>query len=141
MVGDSHQAQDLAVQLLGYSRNDALSHEDLSAAVTGAFDTLRAHLSVRLGSEGYRTLLIRAVALARTEYPWFAVLQVDDEARLNGFAEAARATDLGSAFEAGVLLISCLVGLLQIFIGDDMTLNLLQNALPDSAGSKESNNE
>jgi hypothetical protein len=145
MVGSSRKAQDLAVQLLGFSREDSHGREYLDTAVNDAFDRLRAQLSIRLGSAGYRALLVRAAALARTEHPWLATLQIDGEANLHGFAEAVRSQDMSLAVDAGVLLIACLVGLLQTFIGEELTRSILNDALPkpphpDSAGSKENNN-
>ena len=91
---------------------------------------LQRSLSVLAGVAGFRSVLIRAVALAKVEAPWLSELQISPvgvvilppglEEQL-GEAEANRGT---------AMLIRHLTGLLITLIGEGLTLRLLQDVWP-----------
>ncbi|HYH69452.1 MAG TPA: hypothetical protein VD866_32455 [Urbifossiella sp.] len=88
-------------------------------------DRLRVPLSRLAGVAGFRSLLSRAVALARAEVPALAAVQVRPDATLEGL------DDLGP--EPGVVVVAQLVGLLVTFIGEPLTLALVRDAWPGAA--------
>ncbi len=89
-------------------------------------ERLRVPLSRLAGIAGYRVLLSRALSVAKSQDPSLAALRVDQAGSLegvNGFASPGN--------EAGVILISQLIGLLVTFIGETLTLALIVEAWPD----------
>ncbi len=89
-------------------------------------DRLRVPLSRLAGIAGYRVLLSRALNVAKSQDPSLAALRVDQVGSLegvNGFASHSE--------EAGIILISQLLGLLVTFIGETLTLTLIVEAWPD----------
>lgn len=106
-----------------------------------ALDKLRLHLSILLGSDGFRVLLRRAVTLARAEFPWLEGVQVRSDGSLDELAAAARAGISADDGEAGVspesvaggitAVLVCFLGLLETFIGQDLTLRLLKGVWPE----------
>lgn len=89
-------------------------------------DRLRGPLSKLAGMDGYRILLRRALNVAKLQDPSLAALRVDHVGSLegvNGFASPSK--------DAGVILISQLLGLLVTFIGEALTLTLIVEAWPD----------
>ncbi len=81
------------------------------------------------GPAGYRSLLARALALARNEAPGLAEVTVEPNGSLTGIDKAQ--ADPGTAEQGAVSLVSQLLGLLLIFIGEALTLQLVKEAWPD----------
>jgi len=102
---------------------------------------LQRSLSVLAGVAGFRSVLIRAVALAKVEAPWLSELQISPvgvvilppelEEQL-GEAEASRGT---------ALLIRHLTDLLITLIGEGLTLRLLQDVWPKAVLSGSGKNK
>lgn len=103
----------------------------LAGAAERAFDKLRLHLSRLLGTDGFRVLLARAVTLARAEYSWLESARVRDDGSLEGLAEAA-VTDTAEAREGITAVPAQFLGLLETFIGRDLTLRLLHGVWPEA---------
>ena len=123
-------ATGLAGPLLAYEAENAATQErgngdpnpSLSAEER-VFEKLRLHLSRRVGGEGYRTLVSRALNLATAAHPALRAVLVREDARLEGLTPDAR-TD--SPPEVAVALMEELLGLLVTFIGDDLTLRMVR---------------
>lgn len=102
------------------------------AAAFRICDTLRDSLSSLMGVAGYRSLFSRALALASADVPWLRELNLKTDGRLEGVAEAKAKLD-AEQFTAGeVALVAQLVGLLVMFIGATLTLQLMHDAWPDA---------
>jgi hypothetical protein len=82
------------------------------------------------GAAGFRSLLSRALVLAQADVPWLLHMTVLPDGRLS-----RRDHDLGKESEAEQIrgemsLVSHLIGLLYIFIGESLTLQLVKQACP-----------
>ncbi|MGV9014012.1 MAG: hypothetical protein ACOH13_15580 [Flavobacteriales bacterium] len=81
------------------------------------------------GASGYRSLLARALALAKNEAPGLAEVTVEPDGSLTDTDKAH--ADPSTAEQGAVSLVSELLGLLHTFIGEALTLQLVQEAWPD----------
>ena len=121
--------KDLAALVLSTERADASDPDDLQSATQRIFETLSAHLSIRLGSRGYRALLKRAVTLAAADSPVaLASIHVSEPGTMEGFGsliEASMVTD------ACVAILARLIELLDTFIGRNLTVRVLNNMWPN----------
>lgn len=86
-------------------------------------EKLRPPLCALAGVAGYRSLISRALTLARAEAPSLSAVRVTADGSLQGLGEL----ELG---ENGVLLITQLLGLCLDFIGSALTLRLVQDVSP-----------
>lgn len=130
----------------------------LIEAAERASDKLRVHLSKRIGQEGFRVLLARALSLTTTVFPYLSAVRVgadgalvglrvalgrgsqeardngtrNDETRNNGTRDHRTQEDTA---EAATALIAQFLGLLIAFIGEDLTLRMLDAVWPGLASS------
>jgi len=70
---------------------------------------------------GFRSLLARALTLARAEAPSLSAVQVAADGSLRGLDELASQTDKEQARDGGAILIAQLIGLLLTFVGEGLT--------------------
>ena len=96
-------------------------------------EKLRQPLSRLAGTAGFRSLLSRALALANDEARWMKAVHVKADGSLEGLDEAQARLLEGEIAEGEVVLIAQLIGLLVTFIGEKLTLHLVQEAWPDAA--------
>lgn len=101
----------------------------------GAFSVcgkLRQHLSVLAGVAGFRSLLSRALTLAKAEVPWLDALRIREDGSLDwpGADESQR--DREKMAEGEVALVAQLLGLLVSFIGEALTLLLVREVWPEA---------
>ena len=126
------ESRHLAQRLLTY---EAVAGENSEPAESGAFRVcakLRRPLITLAGVAGFRSLLSRALTLARAEAPSLSAVQVAADGSLKGLDELASQTDRDQAREAGVILVTQLLGLLVRVVGEAMTLQLVTSEiLPD----------
>lgn len=101
-----------------------------SPAVFLVCEKLRPQLATLMGTGGYRALLSRARALAITEVPWLATVQVTADASLQGLDELVAEVDPREFAEDSVVLLAQMLGLLAAFIGEDLTLRLVREVWP-----------
>jgi hypothetical protein len=103
---------------------DARAHEAVRVC-----DKLRVSLTRFAGAEGFASLLRRALALARAEFPSLDRVKIRPDCSIEGLAELSR--DDGT--EAAAALTAHLLGLLVTFIGQPLTLRLVREAWPDAS--------
>ena len=120
---------DLVRRLLTVEAEENGDQTSLSYAAERVSDKMRMHLSKRIGQEGFRTLLARALALTKSRFPSLRVVRVEENGSLVGLRGAAESS------EAAVALLACLVGLLVTFIGEDLTLRMLDAVWPEAGVS------
>ena len=85
-------------------------------------DRFRVPLARLVGVAGYRSLLSRAVALAKAEVTSLSPVQVQQDGSLEGFSG-----------DGGTAIVAHLLGLLVTFIGEPLTRQLVCDVWPDAA--------
>jgi hypothetical protein len=122
-TGVSPKVRDLAQRLLSLEvAGESFSEAKLPAAVIVS-EKLRLPLSRLAGTAGFRSLLMRALTLAKREFETLDRVRVDEYGSLEGMNS--------EVMEANAILIANLVGLLETFIGESLTLHLLNDIWPD----------
>ena len=132
--------RDLAHRLLTYEADAGKSSEPKEFPTLRVYEKLRQSLSKIAGVTGFQSLASRALAQARPEAPSLSAARVAADGSLQGLGEFEPQIDIDkvrvgeySSGEGGVILIARLLGLLLIFLGEALTLNLVQNAWPGAA--------
>jgi hypothetical protein len=126
------ESRHLAQCLLTY---EAVAGKNSEAAETAAFRVcakLRRPLITLAGVDGFRSLLSRALTLAQAEDPGLSAVRVVADGSLEGLDELASQGDKEEAIDGGAILIAQLIGLLRTFIGEGLTLRLVQDVWPDT---------
>ena len=83
-----------------------------------------------MGSGGFQTLLARALALAGAEVPGLRAVQVKMDGTLEGWAELHAQIHPDELFEGRVVLLARFLGLLVEFIGESLTVRLVNEVWP-----------
>ena len=97
-------------------------------AVCRVCDKLRRPLTTLAGAAGFRSLLARALTLAKQESPVLGAWEVKPDGSLQCLN--------GEGSQSGVVLISHLIGLMITFIGESLTLRLLHDVWLNLPGSE-----
>jgi hypothetical protein len=120
----------LARRLIALESEGEPSAAPIVAAVRTC-DKLRATLARLVGMAGFCSLMSRALAMARREAPLLDAARVLPDGSLDGL------DGVGQDADAGLIVVSRLLGLLLTFIGEPLTLGLVNDAWPDApaAGS------
>ena len=127
------QTRDLALQLLAYEGIAGNTSEPTEFAAFGVCERLRQPLITLAGVAGFRSLLSRALTLASAEAPSLSVVQVAADGSLKGLDELEPQIDKEQARDEGAVLIAQLLGLILLFIGEGLTLRLVQDVWPEAA--------
>jgi hypothetical protein len=96
---------------------------------------LRPHLTTLMGSRGFQTLVVRALALAGTEVEWMTDIRAKSNGAVEGFEDLENRAEPAEITRGSVILVASLLSLLVAFIGELLTLHLLRDIwpqLPDS---------
>lgn len=126
------ETRDLAQRLLSYEANADKASEPVESTTLRVYQKLRQSLGELAGSAGFHALASRALTLARSEVPSLGTVQVGADGNLEGMSaiEPSIKVEQDRVHEGGVILISRLLGLLFIFLGEALTLSLLREAWP-----------
>jgi hypothetical protein len=117
----------LAAETASKSATDAHAHEAVRVC-----EKLRISLTRFAGTDGFMSLLGRALALARQDVPALQTVELTSDGFLEGFEVLALdATNIGP--EAAVAITSHLLDLLVTFIGKPLTLRLVRESWPDAS--------
>jgi hypothetical protein len=134
------KTRDLARCLLAFEAVAAKSSNSMESATVGVYEKLRQSLSAFAGVAAFKSLAFRALTQAKSEAPGLWPVQVAEDGSLQGIGgfrpQIDFDKDLGGEFsvgEGGMILIARLLGLLQVFLGEPITLRLLRSAWPDAA--------
>src|SRR5487761_663602 len=119
------QTRDLAQRLIAYESAACKTSEPAKFAAFRVCETLRQPLCALAGVAGFRSLLSRALTLARAEAPSLSALQVAEDGSLQGLDDLELQIDKDLARQAAVILITQLIGLLLFFMGEGLTLRLV----------------
>jgi hypothetical protein len=124
---DTPTTRELAQRLLACEAVEAGTANADTQAVYRVCDKLRRPLTTLAGAAGFRSLLARALTLAKQESPVLSGWEVRSDGSLEGLN--------GETAQSGAVLIAHLIGLMVTFIGESLTLRLLHDVwldLPDS---------
>ena len=113
----------LAVEATSQSTIGARVHE-----VVRVCEKLQITVTQFAGSDGFASLLRRALALARAENPSLQTVKLKPDGSLDG-CEALGVVGT----EGAVAIIAHLLGLLEMFVGEPFTLRLVRQAWPDAS--------
>ncbi len=128
------EMRDLAQRLLHHEASAGNTSEPAESTTLRVYEKLRGNLCVLVGVAGFQALASRALTLARSEVPGLRAVQVAADGRLqrvNGI-EPPMKTNGDWIDEEGVIFISSLLGLLLMFLGEALTMNLVLNVWPDA---------
>jgi hypothetical protein len=128
----SPEIQNLASQLFACDARSGSSDPGAGTAMH-VLEELRGVLIRLTGVHGFRSLLTRALTMAKAEVPSLSTIQVSEDASLEGFEGTEEVCDPGPANEAGILLVAQLLELLVTFIGAPLTLRLLRDKWPKAS--------
>ena len=132
----SPEIQDLARRLLAFEAARGNSSAARADAAAQVIEELRLHLIKLAGVAGFRSLLSRALTLAKAEAPSLNIVQIRADGSLEGFdgIEGSRELEVGAeAVQAGTVLVANLLELLVTFIGEPLTLRLVHVTWPDAS--------
>ena len=127
------ESRHLAQRLLAYEAAAGKNSEPTESAAFRVCAKLRQPLITLAGVAGFRSLLSRALTLARAEAPSLSAIQIAADGSLKGLGELEPQIDKDQAGEGGAILIAQLIGLLLTFIGAGLTLRLVQDVWPEAA--------
>lgn len=129
----SPEIQDLARRLLAFEaaeNNSSAAGVDVAARV---IEELRLRLIKLAGVDGFRSLLSRALTLAKPDVPSLNMVQIRPDGSLEGFDGIEGSEATGAATQAGIVLVAHLLELLVTFIGAPLTLSLVRDKWPDAS--------
>ena len=133
------EMRDLARCVIAYEADAGETSEPAESTTLRIYEKLRRSLGVFAGVNGFQALASRALTQAKSEAPGLWAAKIAADGSLQGLGEfEPQPVDfepqLGSvkdqASEGGVILIARLLGLLNIFLGEALTLSLLRDAWP-----------
>ncbi len=93
---------------------------------------LRESLSILAGAAGYRSLISRALTLAKKEAPSLEKIQVKADGSLECTGTVDLQQGMDEAAMGGAVLVAQLLALLFVFIGRALTLRLVRDLWPDA---------
>ena len=133
----SLETNDIARSLLAYEAAGGTSEPTQSLAVR-VCEKLRGPLCALAGVVWYRSLIGRALTLARSQTTSLDDLQIAEDGSLQSLGKSALQSDRQYASEADVLLTSHSIGLILSLLGTAVTLQLVQDVFPNLTITTES---
>jgi hypothetical protein len=127
------QMRSIAQRLIQYETSKKDSSETADAAIFRVTDRLRPHLSMLMGTGGFRALLARALKLASAEVSWLREVEVNVDGVLEGLEPLHARLKPAEFREGRVVLLAQLLGLLVAFIGPGLTSRLVGEIWPQLA--------
>jgi hypothetical protein len=126
-----HAARRLMTTFQGGSRHNS---DELASAAINVYGTLSKNLASLVGEEGSHALFRRSVKLAAARFPCLAEVRSAahvDASLLKAVGGCLRSQPPDLAMEVSLGLLIAFLDLLATFIGERLTLRLLQDAWPD----------
>jgi hypothetical protein len=128
--------RDFARRLIALEAARDESPGALAGGAARVCDRLRVPLARLAGVVGFRSLMSRAVAMAKAEVPSLAAVQVRADGSLGGLDGSGHDQDAGAGGEAAVVVVAQLLGLLVTFIGEPLTRQLVRDVWPDATADE-----
>ena len=120
----------LAERLIAHETPKNKTHETQRPADFSAVAKLRPQLSTLMGNAGFDALLLRAGSLGGLEVAWLREVKIKSDGFFEGLDELESRVGLEKIIEGKVVLLAQLLGLLQTFIGEILTLRLVIEVWP-----------
>jgi hypothetical protein len=120
---------NLARRLMALEAACAPSDQPVDAVVL-VCQKLRTPLAKLVGVIGFRSLMSRAVAMAKVEVPSLEALQVRPDGSLG---ECPSGMEWDQVPEGGAVVVAQLLNLLVTIIGESLTLRLVNDAWPNAS--------
>jgi CheY-like chemotaxis protein len=127
----NHAAQ---ANLVGLARvllvheSSAKKGGDNSPTIFRVFDKIRGPLLNVAGETGFRSILARALALAKPEVGWLWPVKVSDSGSFEGLVLAEGSITPAEISRGEIAIVAQMLGLLFTFLGESMTRSLLEEA-------------
>jgi hypothetical protein len=121
------KTRDLALSLVASEADASTTSLRSEPATVRVYDKLRRQLGSPVGVDGFQALASRALALAKSQSPRLSAVQVTSNGDLRGLGEVQSLSDADEDDEAGIILISQLLGLFLTFLGEATTLRLIED--------------
>ena len=132
-MNDFPEMRNLSRWLIAHERCEINPSEATVATVCVCVcEKLRKPLSTLAGVDGYRALISRALALAKAEVPSLATVRIREDGSLETPGSAGSERNLNKDTEGDMALVGQLFGLLVIFIGTALTMQLVREVWPDA---------
>jgi hypothetical protein len=125
--------RELAQRLIAIEETQDPSPEQHTGGAVRVCENLRFLLSRLAGAAGFRSLLSRALVLARAETPSLRLVRIGADGSLERIDEVSPDGDPGAADDGGVALVAWLLALLVTFIGPSLTFHLVRDGWPDAS--------
>ena len=132
---DAPGMRELARRLLEYEADAGKTSDPMESPTLRVYEKLRSSLGEFVGAAAFQSLAKRALILARPDTLSLSAAWISEDGSLRGQGEIENQFDIDNdgTGEGGIILIARLLGLLRLFLGEAMTLNLMQNAWPGEA--------
>jgi hypothetical protein len=127
----SSESRDLARRLFAWEVDAGEASEQTESVPLRVYEKLRQRLCFLAGIAGFHSLASRALTLAKSESPDLFAVQVAPDGSLLGLGNPDVQVR-NNAGEGETILIARLLGLLLIFLGEALTLNLISDLWPDA---------
>ena len=128
--------RNLARQLLALEAASGKRAKTRELASFHVTEKLRQPLSALAGVSGFRSLLSRALSLANGEVRWLKAVRVDASGSLEGLDDVRAKLSADELAQGEATLIAHLLGLLVTFIGEALTVRLMQEVWPEISGGE-----
>ena len=122
-----HKTRELARSLVASETDAATPLLHTEPATVRVYERLRRQLGAPVGIDGFQALASRALALAKSQSPRLSAVQVTANGSLRGLGEVESQTNTDEDGEAGIILITQLLGLFLTFLGEATTLRLIED--------------
>jgi hypothetical protein len=129
----SPEIQDLARRLLAFEAAHDNSPDARVDVAVRVIEELRLRLIKLAGVDGFRSLLSRALTLAKAEFPSLNMVRVGTDGSVEGLDGIEGSGEAGAAGQAGIFLVAHLLELLVTFIGEPLTLSMVRDKWPDAS--------
>lgn len=123
----------LAQRLIAEERRTGNDSDKGGRAAFSVCEKLRQPLTTFAGAAGFRSLLARALVLAKAEAPLLESVQLKPDGSFAYSAELETQLGTNGGARAGAVLVGELLGLLITFIGEALTLRLVHDVWPNAA--------
>jgi hypothetical protein len=134
--------RDLAHCLFALEAAAGNTSEPEESETLHVYEKLRQSICALAGVAAFQSIAFRALMQAKSEAPGLWAAQIASDGTLEGLGEFEPQPDdfepqLGSGKQqigdGGVIFIDHILGLLLIFLGETLTINLLRNAWPGAS--------
>jgi hypothetical protein len=121
------KTRELARTLVASEAGASTTSLQSEPATVRVYERLRRQLGAPVGTDAFRVLASRALALAKSESPRLSAVQLTANGDLRGLNEVEFHPEADENGEAGTILIAQLLGVFLTFLGEATTLRLIED--------------